>query len=107
MTTHTSMPRRILLTGAAGAIGTAFRCYAGDRYWFRLADRVTHNLADAATQGHDVLALDIAELAACQEACKTIDTVIHLAADAGPGADFYGSLLDNNIKPTIALSALT
>ena len=100
MTTHTSMPRRILLTGAAGAIGTAFRCYAGDRYWFRLADRVTHNLADAATQGHDVLALDIAELAACQEACKTIDTVIHLAADAGPGADFYGSLLDNNIKGT-------
>ena len=83
MTTHTSMPRRILLTGAAGAIGTAFRCYAGDRYWFRLADRVTHNLADAATQGHDVLVLDIAELAACQEACKTIDTVIHAFRPCG------------------------
>jgi uronate dehydrogenase len=89
-----------LLTGAASAIGTAFRRYAGDRYWFRLVDRVTHNLADAATQGHDVLALDVAELAACQEACKTINVVIHLAADASPGADFYGSLLDNNIKGT-------
>jgi nucleoside-diphosphate-sugar epimerase len=100
MTTHASMPRRILLTGAAGGIGTAFLRYAGDRYWFRLADRVTHNLADAATQGHEVLALDVAELAACQEACTTIDTVIHLAADAGPGADFYGSLLDNNVKGT-------
>ena len=63
------MPRRILLTGAAGGIGTAFRRYAGDRYWFRLADRVTHNLADAATQSQDVLALDVADLAACQEAC--------------------------------------
>ncbi|HKO23222.1 MAG TPA: NAD(P)-dependent oxidoreductase [Chloroflexota bacterium] len=94
------MPRRILLTGAAGSIGTAFRHHAGDRYWFRLADGVTHNLADATTRGHDVLALDIADLAACQEACKTIDTVIHLAADAGPGADFYGSLLDNNVKGT-------
>jgi nucleoside-diphosphate-sugar epimerase len=47
-----------------------------------------------------VVALDVAELAACQEACKTIDVVIHLAADAGPGADFYGSLLDDNIKRT-------
>jgi nucleoside-diphosphate-sugar epimerase len=56
--------------------------------------------ADAATQGQDLLALDVADLAACQEACKTIDTVIHLAADAGPEADFYGSLLDNNIKGT-------
>jgi uronate dehydrogenase len=101
------MPRRILIVDRRRGIGTAFRRYAGDRYWFRLADRVTHNLADAATQGHDVLTLDVAELAACQVACKTIDTVIHLAADAGPGADFYGSLLDNNIKPTIALSAST
>ena len=100
MTTNASRCRRILLTGAAGGIGSAFRRYVGDRYWFRLADRVTHGLADAAPQGHDVLALDVADLAACQEACKTIDTVIYLAADAGPGADFYASLLDNNIKGT-------
>ena len=29
-----------------------------------------------------------------------MDVVIHLAADPSPAADFYGSLLDNNIKAT-------
>ena len=29
-----------------------------------------------------------------------IDVVVHLAADASPSADFYGSLLDRNIKST-------
>src|SRR5262249_26181764 len=44
--------------------------------------------------------LDVAELSSCQRACEQIDTVVHLAADANPAADFYDSLLDNNIKGT-------
>ncbi|ALN75549.1 hypothetical protein M673_22665 (plasmid) [Aureimonas sp. AU20] len=42
--------------------------------------------------------MDIADLEACRRACEGIDTVVHLAADPGPIADFYGSLLDANIK---------
>jgi len=104
MTDNTPTPTtgKILLTGASGKIGTAFYAHALDRYAFRLADRSPDNVRRLAggRQDHDVIALDIADLAACQQACRGIDTVVHLAADPSPGADFYGSLLDNNIKGT-------
>ncbi len=89
---------RVLLTGAAGRIGTAFRQETGARYAFRLAERS----ADAITEpgGHETIGFDIADLEACRRACAGIDTVVHLAADPSPRADFYESLLDNNIKGT-------
>lgn len=34
----------------------------------------------------------------CRRACEGIDTVVHLAADASPEADFHGSLLDADVK---------
>jgi nucleoside-diphosphate-sugar epimerase len=88
----------ILLTGAAGRIGRAFREYTGQRYRLRLADCDTTKLGEP--HGHAVLALDAADSNACQAACAGMDVVIHLAADPSPAADFYGSLLDNNIKAT-------
>jgi NAD+ dependent glucose-6-phosphate dehydrogenase len=91
-------PTNILLTGAAGRIGRAFREYAGDRYRLRLADRDMGRLGEP--HGHEVFMLDAADPAACQAACVGMDVVIHLAADPSPMADFYGSLLDNNIKAT-------
>jgi nucleoside-diphosphate-sugar epimerase len=98
MAEHLSLAKRILLTGAAGRIGRAFREYAGDRYRLRLADRDTDTLGDA--HGHEIFALDAADPLACQAACAGMDVVIHLAADPSPAADFYASLLDNNIKAT-------
>lgn len=35
------MARRVLLTGAAGRVASAFHEHTGDRYWLRLADRTT------------------------------------------------------------------
>jgi NAD+ dependent glucose-6-phosphate dehydrogenase len=93
-----TLPINILLTGAAGRIGRAFREHTGDRYRLRLADRDIGRLGDA--HGHAVFALDAADPAACQAACAGMDIVIHMAADPSPVADFYGSLLDNNIKAT-------
>ncbi len=89
--------RRVLLTGAGGRIGTAFCNLAGDRYTLRLADR--RDVAPT-TSSEETLTFDIADAAACQEACRDVDTVIHLAADPSWQADFYGSLLENNIKGT-------
>jgi nucleoside-diphosphate-sugar epimerase len=98
-----------LLTGAAGGIGHAFFRSARERYRFRLADRVaiaaeTVQEREAGEEGdqedHEVVQLDLVELGACERACEQIDTVVHLAADANPGAPFYESLLDNNIKAT-------
>jgi len=84
--------RRILLTGAAGRIASNVYAHARDHYWFRLADRSRDNLARLTGENHEVVALDIADLDACQAACAGIDTVVHLAADPSPQADFYGSL---------------
>jgi nucleoside-diphosphate-sugar epimerase len=89
---------RVLLTGAAGRIGTAFFQATASRYHFRLADRAIDSLP--VTEGHEIVQLDIADLDACRAACAGMHAVVHLAADPSPEADFYGSLLDNNIKGT-------
>jgi nucleoside-diphosphate-sugar epimerase len=94
----TAEKRRVLITGAGGRIGTNFRREYGDRYALRLAERDGARLTDVGD--HETTVFDIADLDACRAACTGIDTVLHLAADPSPSADFYGSLLDNNIKGT-------
>lgn len=98
--TDATAPRRVLITGAAGRIGARYAEHAASKYQLRLAGRHTEPMQRYADQGHEVMRLDVADLDACQEACQGIDTVLHLAADPSPAADFYGSLLDNNIKGT-------
>jgi nucleoside-diphosphate-sugar epimerase len=93
--------RFVLLTGAAGRIGTAFREAHGERYRFRLADRRTDGLADTPGADHEVVRLDIADAIACRDACAGIDTVIHLAADPSAEADWESSLLPNNIQGVV------
>ena len=88
--------RTVLLTGAGGDIGTEFRRYVGDRYTMRLAGRSDIPLAEG--EQAEVISLDIADLDACQTACQGIDTIVHLAADRRMYAEFYDSLIENNIK---------
>lgn len=87
--------KRVLVTGAAGRIGTAFVNLAGSQYQLCLADQAIGSLD---THKSDVLQLNVADLDACRAACIGIDTVVHLAANPSPDADFYGDLLDANIK---------
>jgi len=93
--------RSVLLTGAGGRIGSAFRQETGERYRFRLADLQTENLTQTPGEGHEVLRLDVSDPAACAAACAGIDTVIHLAADPSPEAEWEPSLLPNNIRGTL------
>lgn len=78
---------RILITGAGGRVATAFRQAVGDRYALRLAERDLALLRDR-RPGDEVISFNIADLDACREACANIDTVLHLAADPAPDADF-------------------
>ena len=86
--------KRLLITGASGRIASAFIASEADRYEMRLADRDIASL-DAAD---GAIAMDIADPIQCRSACEGIDTVLHLAADPDPDADFYDSLIDANIK---------
>jgi nucleoside-diphosphate-sugar epimerase len=96
------VPRRlVLLTGAAGRIGTAFRMATGERFRFRLADVVAGGLADTPGEAHEILALDITDAAACRAACAGVDAVVHLAADPSPEAGFETSLAANNVAGTL------
>ena len=93
-----STRRRVLLTGAAGRIGAAFFAQERERYAFRLAYRTAESLAANDGHGHAQIVLNIADLDAVRAAAAGIDTIVHMAADPSPEADFYGSLLDSNIK---------
>lgn len=90
---------RVLITGAGGRVASAFRQLAGERYAFRLADKeigmITHLRPD-----DQALAFDITDIQACRAACANIDTVLHLAADPSPKAEFHSSLMNNNILGT-------
>lgn len=91
---------KVLLTGAAGRIGSAFFHYARERYAFRLADRSDSGIASLDFTGHETLAFDLSDATACRNACEEIDVVVHLAADPSPDANFETSVLPNNIVGT-------
>lgn len=88
--------QNVLVTGAAGRVGSAFCNYVQDRYTLRLVDRRDAQISNPGH--HEVISADLADLAVCQRVCQGMDVVVHLAADPSTTADFYGSLLDNNIK---------
>lgn len=88
--------RKVLVTGAAGRIGTAFRQQYGDRYQFRLVDQKP--VEDPG--GHETWSADLVQLDEARKACAGIDTIIHLAADPSPRATFYDTLLPLNIQMT-------
>jgi len=91
---ETTTKKRILLTGAAGRIASAFRRYAGDRYALRLG---YHNTPVDDPGGHELWRLDIADLESCQRACAGIEMVVHMAGDPRSTTGFYESLLPNNV----------
>jgi NAD+ dependent glucose-6-phosphate dehydrogenase len=87
-------PKKLLITGAAGLIGTNLRRYWGSRYELRLAD-----ITPVAELGphEQFVQFDIADLSAFRTASEDTDTVVHLAADPSMQAEFYESLLTRNV----------
>ncbi len=88
------MTKRVLITGAAGDIGSSLVQYIDARqkpYSLRLAD-----LSVSDPRG---MVTNISDLDACRQACEGIDTVIHLAADPDPSATFDDLLPVNIVGP--------
>jgi len=81
---------RILITGAAGAIGSTLVKGMKDRYSIRGLDLVPMSDLEEAIVG------DIADFDTVLKATKDIDAVIHLAGVPSGGAT-WGAVLQNNI----------
>src|SRR5438552_1034917 len=86
--------RKVLITGAAGRIGTFYRVHLGDRYELRLID--SRPIPDPGP--FESIVGDIADLQTMLRACAGMDSVLHLAADPRTSAEFYRDLLEPNIK---------
>jgi len=89
------MKRKILLTGAAGRIGTFLTKQWQETYDLHLTDVRT----PTETYGFPFTAANVADYAAVAALCQGIDTVVHLGADPRMEAP-WESLLPNNVIGT-------
>lgn len=104
----TGAGRLLVITGAAGRVGSFYRRWlheggavgAGPKQWrLRLVD--VRRPEDGWPEDEVVSGPDEADLAHLDVARRAVGgahSVLHLAADPSPRADFYGSLLDRNVK---------
>ncbi len=91
--------RRVLVTGAAGNIGSYFAEHAHAAYDLRLMVQAEDEQAAQLQSFGEVVTGDLGDLERLKELCAGIDTVVHLAADPDPSAT-WSSLLSANITGT-------
>jgi dTDP-4-dehydrorhamnose reductase len=90
-------PRRVLVTGAAGFIGRYFVEHAPERYELRLMVRPGERL-----EGREAVEAELGDLACLKEVCQGIDTIVHLAGESSPFAE-WTPLLESNVVGTYNL----
>lgn len=97
--TDTGARRRVLVTGAAGNIGSYFAEHAHQKYDLRLMVQAQDETATVLAGYGEVVVGDILDLDRMKELARDVDTVVHLAADPSPSAT-WSSLLPLNIVGT-------
>lgn len=91
--------RRVLVTGAAGNIGSYFAQHSGSKYDLRLMVQEIDEDARAVEKYGELVTCDLGDLEKLKQACAGIDTVLHLAANPG-ASQTWDSVLENNIVGT-------
>ncbi len=95
LTEANAIRRRVLVTGAAGRIGSYFAQHAHDKYDLRLM--VLNGEDTSHIQGFgEIVTGDLLDLEGLKKLCDGIDTIVHMAGDPAPNATWQ-SLLDANI----------
>jgi UDP-glucose 4-epimerase len=85
----------VLVTGAAGRIGSGYARYAAGRFRLRLSDRAGFGLTRLARFG-ELVEAELTDPDALRRACAGVDTVLHLAAQPDPRAG-WEDLLEPNL----------
>jgi uronate dehydrogenase len=88
--------RRVLVTGAAGRIGSAFAAQAAAKYELTLTDLPNRDFSGIDKYGK-VVPADLYDSSAALELCGDVDTVVHLAGEPSPKAE-WRRLLAANIE---------
>lgn len=91
--------RSVLVTGAAGNIGSYFAKHSSGRYKLRLMVRGDEPGTDALRPHGQLMSAHLDDLPRLKELCTGIDTVLHLAASPSPSST-WEELLPNNIAGT-------
>jgi len=80
--------KKVVITGAAGQIGTSLIPSFKETTALILADKNITHLKNLESEDLTVVEVDILDKAACLELCKGVETVIHLAADPSPSSSY-------------------
>lgn len=91
--------RLVLVTGAAGNIGSYFAEHSASRYRLRLMVQELDEKAEAIRPFGELVVGDLSDLEGLKQLCEGVDTVVHLAGDPSPNAT-WTSVVDNNITGT-------
>src|SRR5439155_6319845 len=93
--------RRVLVTGAAGHIGSYFAEHSRHRYDLRLMVRPNEDAADVdrIRDFGEIVPAELSDLDRMKQICQGIDTVLHLAANPSPSAT-WDSVLNDNLTGT-------
>jgi nucleoside-diphosphate-sugar epimerase len=103
MTTHPNdtrhTPRSVLVTGAGGNIGSFFCKEYAETYNLKLMIRPGNEVPEDLAACGEVVVADLNDLHALTSICEDVDTVVHLAANPSPRAE-WSDLLETNIVGT-------
>lgn len=86
--------RKVLVTGAAGNIGSYFAEHSHQHYDLRLMVRSKDD-AEALKKFGEIAMGELSDLDRLKEICRGVDTVLHLAGNASPNATWDSVIRDN------------
>ena len=95
------MSKKILITGAAGLVGSALRLHLRGRYAMRL---LFHNRVPEVEAEDEVVVSDLSDFESMVEAGAGVDAIIHMGIGTGKGgqtrAHYNQLIIDTNVRGT-------